>query len=78
MKIFFMSSTIKCVVCGSKATCFGGHVHNGDDKVIAGFCKEHFRNTAKENNDCKGCYGEYKEEMGVDITFGQVCYIDSK
>ena len=25
---------------------------------------------------CKGCYGEWKEEMGKDESFGQLIYID--
>ena len=25
---------------------------------------------------CKGCYGEWKEEMGKDESFGQLMYID--
>lgn len=91
-----MSSTINCIVCFEKATCWGGHVHKKDEgeSIIAGFCRQHFKTPLKENfneiineievergpsivKDCKGCFGEWKAEMGTDKSFGQVMFIDS-
>lgn len=59
-----MITTDKCVVCLGEATVFGGHVHKGDETVIAGTCKEHSKlsNTGRER--CMGCYGEWGENMG--------------
>lgn len=72
-----MSSTTKCVVCLKEGKLnFGGHVHKGDEIVIAAVCNEHLRTTL--NNGCKGCYGEWKEEMGYDESFGMLMYIDNK
>ncbi len=71
-----MPSTVNCVVCFEKATCFGGHVHAKKEIIIAGFCKAHFR-TQHHKEGCKGCYGNWKEEMGVDKSVGAtVMYID--
>jgi len=84
-----MASTINCIVCFEKATCFGGHVHRAywrtsthhvDEHIIAGFCKQHFKTPLKHTcpnvDGCKGCWGKWKEEMGHDKSFGQVMYID--
>lgn len=70
-----MASTINCVVCFEKADCFGGHVHDGEGKIIAGFCREHFRKQPQIDG-CKGCYGNWKPEMGTDGSFGQLGFID--
>lgn len=51
-----MLSTINCIVCLEKATCFGGHVHAEKEMIIAGFCKDHF-NTLPTIDGCQGCYG---------------------
>lgn len=72
-----MSATKNCIICFQKATGAGGHVHKGDEQIIASFCKEHFR-TKSTIEGCKGCYGEWKEEMGIDKSFGQMMYIDKK
>lgn len=73
-----MSSTINCITCFQKATCWSGHVHNGSDYITAGFCKTHFKKTERPAflEGCKGCYGTWKEEMGEDKSFGQLMYID--
>lgn len=70
-----MASTVNCVLCFEKATCFGGHVHIEKETIIAGFCKTHFK-TQPTIDGCKGCYGEWKEQMGTDKSFGQLMYID--
>lgn len=73
-----MASTLNCIICFEKATGFGGHVHVEKETIIAGFCNTHFDSAIKTNPipDCKGCYGEWKEEMGKDDSFGQLMYID--
>lgn len=73
-----MASTLNCIVCLEKAVGFGGHVHSGNEIITAGFCKTHFDTHIKTNpiESCKGCYGEWKEEMGKDESFGQIMYID--
>lgn len=73
-----MASTINCIVCFEKATCFGGHVHKeGEEHLIAGFCKKHFTPRPIPYIDgCKGCHGEWKEQMGNDKYFGAVMFID--
>jgi hypothetical protein len=70
-----MASTKKCVLCFEKATCFGGHVHKEKETIIAGFCKTHFK-TLPTIDGCNGCYGQWKEQMEVDKSFGQLMYID--
>ncbi len=70
-----MASTTKCIICGANATHYGGHLHHGYQKIIAGFCEQHF-STKPTIDSCKGCYGEWKEEMGVDANFGRLSYID--
>jgi hypothetical protein len=72
-----MAATKNCIICFEKATGFGGHVHFEKEKIIAGFCNAHV-NSIKTNpiETCKGCYGEWKEEMGKDESFGQLMYID--
>ena len=74
-----MASTKNCVICfKEKPRSFGGHVHKGDRKIIAAFCMEHDHepmDPAMAGH--KGCFGEYKEEMGIDETFGQVGYIEA-
>jgi hypothetical protein len=72
-----MAATEKCVICLGKAVSFGGHVHIGNQTIIAGFCKEHFNFKKKlGRDDCKGCYGEWTEEMGIDDLFCTVGSID--
>lgn len=58
-----MITTEKCVICFGKPKCFGGHVHKDGKSIIAGTCEEHCKQDCA-HNDCKGCYGEWKEEMG--------------
>ena len=79
-----MAATEKCIICLSKAVSFGGHVHIGNETIIAGFCDRHDFNCKEHasfckklsNEGCKGCYGEWTEEMGIDDSFGKVGYID--
>lgn len=33
--------TEKCVLCGRKAVTWFGHVERGNQKIIAGWCREH-------------------------------------
>ena len=61
-----VKNTIRCVVCLSyDVVCMGGHVHKGKEKVIASLCREHMLTDAI-NDKCKGCYGAYKKEMGIE------------
>lgn len=62
--------TENCVVCGSKAKYWHGHVKGlykyalgySERKVIAGFCENHKEH---EESDENGCYGEYdSRKMG--------------
>jgi hypothetical protein len=83
-----MASTVNCVLCFEKATGFGGHVHTEKETIIAGFCKTHFKlrqafqrsglrpQSPQSKPICKGCYGEWKQQMGVDKSFGQLMYLD--
>lgn len=71
-----MSSTLNCIVCFKEATCFGGHVHKDGETLIATFCSDHFDKHIPVIDGCKGCYGQWKEEMGEDTTFGTLYYID--
>jgi hypothetical protein len=71
-----MSSTVNCVLCFEKATCFGGHVHSGNEKIVSGLCETHFK-TQPAIDGCKGCYGQWKAQMGMDKSFGQLMFVDS-
>lgn len=56
--------TLKCVICYGEPHYFGGHVHDGDKIIIAGTCKEHFKHQDVYGRvNCKGCYGEWTEQM---------------
>jgi len=62
-----MTSTEKCVICFNEATHSGGHVHSGNDHIIAKFCEAHFNERKKyRKGNCIGCYGLWKEVMGID------------
>lgn len=79
-----MGATKNCVVCFNPANSWGGHVHKNGDLIIAGTCADHYvKLGSKEGTlsinavkNCKGCYGDWKEEMGFDPSFGQFGYID--
>ena len=72
------AATENCVKCYKKATCFGGHVHKGEEEIIAGFCKTHFQRVKKnkKNAECEGCYGEWVNEMGV--SGDSFCHVSCK
>lgn len=66
--------TENCIICGSKATNWHGHViakqkmalgNFVDKKIIAGFCNEHSR---VDNSDENGCYGDYNSELMGECT----------
>lgn len=59
-----MITTAKCVICSEDAKTFGGHVHKGEDTVIAATCREHSEIEHSGREGCKGCYGEWNENMG--------------
>ena len=70
-----MSAVKKCIVCGSEEiSLIGGHVHKEEEKVIAYFCNNH-KDNKPLNNNCRGCYGDWKEEMGYDKSFGEVAFL---
>lgn len=71
-----MPSTTKCVICLSNDINIAGHVHKGNEIVLAGLCNVHLHHVCIDNG-CKGCYGEWKEDMGYDSSFGKLMYIDS-
>ncbi len=74
-----MISTKNCVLCYKNAVGWGGHVHKSkSEKIIAGFCEMHFEITKSISiiKGCKGCYGEWKEEMGIKGSPSEVMYID--
>lgn len=62
------SKTTKCVICFTPHIhIVGGHVHKNGEVIIASLCKDHHRTNMIEG--CKGCYGEWKEEMGLEEDF---------
>ena len=71
-----MAATKKCVFCDLPPTYYGGHVHIGNQTIIAGQCKSH-QNQSLGQNGCKGCYGQWEERMGINNDFGGVFAIES-
>ena len=58
----------RCCRCSAKASCASGHVHRGDEKIIAGFCRRHRLAEAVNRwrgMKCCGCYGRWLKRMGV-------------
>ena len=60
------AATENCVICFGPRECVGGHVHRGDEIIFASTCKEHWNDTVE---GCKGCYGEWKPEMGYEANY---------
>jgi hypothetical protein len=61
-----MIQTTNCVICFSKGSYLGGHVHRNNETICAMTCPEHMEHEGvEEATKCKGCYGEWKEEMGL-------------
>lgn len=67
-----------CVKCGKPAVSFSGHLHRGDDTVMAGWCKpcadkyynmsqdEFILHMAKEiKSPCIGCFGQWHQKHGL-------------
>lgn len=75
------NQTMNCVICGKLSGSFmGGHVHTENREVmIATFCSRECMDKDHKDLgmlDCKGCYGEWKEWMGIDPQGFQLGYID--
>lgn len=53
-----------CIKCPEKPLTWVGHFHRKDEKIIAGFCgkhrKESYVNTSRHK--CEGCYGKEPEK----------------
>ncbi len=66
-KYYMINKTLwtkNCVICfESNVTQYGGHVHKNTISIIAGFCSKHSH--TESTQQCQGCYGEYKKEMGM-------------
>jgi len=66
-----MTHTARCIICNTRATSWTGHVHDGYNIILAGFCREHhqYGNSDKYLPTCAlrkaACYGEWKEYYGV-------------
>ena len=72
-----MAATLRCIECGEPATIYMGHVHDGKENVIAGFCETHRPNKDYGYPDCKGCFGDWHKLMGKDEDFGKVFIVDA-
>ena len=73
------NATVNCVVCGTAdVKVMGGHVHKGDETVFAHTCHEHEDDSEGMGGrkDCKGCFGEWTEEMGVQDSGFKMGFID--
>ena len=58
--------TINCVLCFAPNPSFmGGHVHKRTKKIFATVCKD-CKSQVKVVDSCKGCYGEWTDEMGYE------------
>ena len=70
------AATTTCVICNKKVTCWGGHVHRGNgEKIIAGFCDEHFDDVSQIEG-CKGCYGNLRQETEVNEHWSSFGYLE--
>jgi hypothetical protein len=64
----FDYSTAACIICGGKAHVLTGHVHVGEQRVLAGWCGKHQNSKGKERpgyDDCVGCHGEWRHQDGL-------------
>lgn len=60
--------TEKCIVCLKPAITFTGHVLNGNDTVVAGWCKKHTEVNRPADGllNRVGCYGGWHPEYGIE------------
>jgi hypothetical protein len=62
--------TKNCIVCGKTARKYTGHVKDGEEHIIAGFCSYDCMNLCIDEHifsDELGCFGEYKEAFGKQV-----------
>ncbi len=64
--------TENCIICGSKAVSWHGHViakekmalgNYIDKPVVAGFCDNHSEEYLNKDADDNGCYGNYDSDL---------------